>query len=104
MPSLERLHNALGGKDFTVLALSADRKGWDKISAFRKIIGLINLPIFHDMDSKMMFAAGTRGLPTTLLIGRDGREIGRLIGPEEWDSEGAKQLIRYYIGIKEGGD
>jgi hypothetical protein len=33
------------------------------------------------------------GLPATLLIGRDGREIGRLLGPAEWDSEDAKRLI-----------
>lgn len=25
------------------------------------------------------------GLPTTLIIDREGREIGRLIGPAEWD-------------------
>lgn len=103
MPSLERLHDALGGKEFTVIALSEDRKGWDKITPFRKQIGLTTLPLFHDTGSKMMFAAKTRGLPTTMLIGRNGKELGRLTGPAEWDSEEAKALMRYYIGRKSGG-
>ena len=32
-------------------------------------------------------------MPATLLIDREGREIGRLVGPAEWDSEEAKHLI-----------
>ena len=34
------------------------------------------------------------GLPVTVLIDAEGREIGRLVGPAEWDSEDAKRLIR----------
>ena len=34
------------------------------------------------------------GLPATLLIDAEGREIGRLLGPAEWDSDDAKRLIR----------
>ena len=32
-------------------------------------------------------------MPTTILIDREGREIGRLIGPAHWDSPEAKRLI-----------
>jgi len=46
----------------------------------------------------MMFATKARGLPTTLLIGRDGTELGRLTGPAEWDTDEAVALMRYYIG------
>lgn len=98
MPSLERLHKKLGGPDFTVIALSADRKGWEKILPFRKDLGLTALPLFHDVGSKMMFGAKVRGLPTTILVGRDGRELGRLTGHAEWDSDEAVALMRHYIG------
>ena len=33
------------------------------------------------------------GMPTTILIDPDGREIGRLAGPAEWDSAEAKRLV-----------
>jgi thiol-disulfide isomerase/thioredoxin len=97
MPSLERLHAKLAGKNFTVIALSEDRKGWDKITPFRKQLGLTGLPLFHDVDSKMMLAAKAPGLPTTILVGRNGQELGRLIGFVEWDADEAVALIRYYI-------
>jgi len=98
MPSLERLHNKLKGPDFSVIALSEDRKGWEKIGPFRDKLNLQDLPLYHDVKSKMMFATKARGLPTTLLIGRDGTELGRLTGPAEWDTDEAVALIRYYIG------
>lgn len=102
MPSLERLHKAIPGDEFTVIALSEDRKGWEKIAPFREQIGLTTLPLYHDTGSRMMFTAKVRGLPTTLLIGRDGKELGRLTGPAEWDSEEAVTLMRYYIAEKSG--
>ena len=100
MPSLDRLQATLGGDDFTVIALSEDRKGWEKIAPFRERLGLKALPLYHDTRSQMMFAVKAAGLPTTILVGRDGRELGRLTGPAEWDTPEALALIRYYIGKK----
>ena len=97
MPSLLRLHEKLKGPDFVVIALSEDRKGWEKIGPFRDKLNLQTLPFFHDVNSKMMFATKARGLPTTLLISRDGRELGRLAGLAEWDSDEAMALIRHYM-------
>ena len=34
------------------------------------------------------------GMPTTILIDKEGRELGRLAGPAEWDSDDAKTLIQ----------
>jgi len=45
----------------------------------------------------MMYAAKARGLPTTLLIDREGNELGRLVGLAEWDTAEAIALVRYYI-------
>ena len=96
MPSLARLHARLGSTDVAIVALSEDRLGWKKIAPFRAAHGLGNLPMFHDAGSRTMFAAQVGGLPTTILLGRDGRELGRLTGPAEWDSPEAEALIRHY--------
>jgi hypothetical protein len=37
------------------------------------------------------------GVPTTLLIDREGNELGRLLGPAEWDSPEMVGFIRGYI-------
>ena len=100
MPSLKRLHNHLKGPDFTVIALSEDRIGWSRIRSFRDKLNLHDMPLYHDVNSKMMFATKARGLPTTLLIDREGNELGRLVGLAEWDSEEAVALMRYYIAKK----
>jgi hypothetical protein len=39
---------------------------------------------------------GATVLPTTVIIGRDGRIEGSLVGAAEWDSDDAMKLIRYY--------
>ena len=100
MPSLERLHVHMAGeKDFAVLAISIDRQGWAVIEPFRKRLNLRKLSLLHDAGSRLFSASKSRGLPTTILVGPDGRELGRLPGPAEWDSPEAIALIRHYLSV-----
>ncbi|MCZ8548194.1 TlpA family protein disulfide reductase [Mesorhizobium qingshengii] len=94
MPTLDRLQGKLGGSDFEVVALSVDRAGPDVVKKFFAEIGIEHLALSVDASAKAMFAIGTIGLPTTLLIDRDGKEIGRLIGPAEWDAPDMIDFIR----------
>lgn len=98
MPSLERLQARLGGEAFTVIAASQDFDGWAKIAPFLDRHGLDRLPVYHDPKARLAQALEVRGLPTSVLVGRDGREIGRLTGPAEWDSPEAVALVRHYLG------
>ena len=98
MPSLDRLQAELGGADFEVVALSSDRSGKAAVEPFFRSHGLSELAIYLDPKSEATRALGARGLPTTLLIDRRGREAGRLEGAAEWDSPEAKALIRSYLG------
>jgi len=92
MPTLERLHAALGGPDFEVVALSIDRST-DAIRKFFAEIGIQKLAIYRDSSAKAMRQLGVVGLPTTLLIDREGLEIGRLIGPAEWDAPEIAEFV-----------
>ncbi|MEE8333498.1 MAG: TlpA disulfide reductase family protein [Alphaproteobacteria bacterium] len=96
MPSLLRLHKARGDKDFTVLAISQDLRGWPVITPFLTRLGLDGLPVLHDHKGALSRAFGVQGLPTTILLGRDGREIGRLTGVAEWDRQETGALIDFY--------
>jgi thiol-disulfide isomerase/thioredoxin len=93
MPALLELKKALGGADFDVVAVSTDRGGLEKPRKFLTEIGAMELGLYSDGKGTLASRLGIVGMPTTLLIGRDGREIGRLIGPAEWSSEDAKRLI-----------
>lgn len=96
MPTLDRLQAKLGGPDFRVIALSVDRAGLAPVRKFLAETDIRHLEIYIDESSKSMFDLRARGLPTTLLIGRDGREVGRLVGPAVWDGE---QMIRFLSDI-----
>jgi len=98
MPSLDRLQQAMGGKDFEVVIISLDRAGYAKAAAFLDEIGVKNLTTFIDPGIKAARKLGALGLPVTLLLNRKGDEIGRVTGSAEWDSAQAKALIAQYVG------
>lgn len=100
MPALDRLQGLRGGKDFTVLAVAQDRSGRAKVEAFLGQIGATKLAPYLDTTMKSGRAWGVYGLPTTLLIDRQGREVGRLVGIAEWDQPDALRLIDAVIAEK----
>jgi thiol-disulfide isomerase/thioredoxin len=97
LPSLDRLQERVGGDDLAVLAISIDRRGADKVQPFLDKVPLPNLGVFLDQKNKLGRDMGMFGLPTTVLVDQRGREVGRLIGPAEWDSDESIALVRYII-------
>ena len=85
MPTLDALQAELGGDRFEVVALSIDRAGSPVVRRFYDEIGVNNLKMYVDKTMLSMTALRTVGLPTTILIDAQGRELGRLVGPAEWD-------------------
>ncbi len=97
MPALDALQVKLAAQGFEVVALSSDRKGFDAINPFYKKIGIQNLAPYADTTIKAQRAFRIIGLPTTVLIDREGREVGRIAGPAEWDNDDAIALIEHYL-------
>lgn len=86
MPALDRLEARLGGPDFEVVALSIDKKGLPAARAFHESLGLEAIEPYADTARQALFLLGPRGLPTTLLIDAQGREVARALGARRWDS------------------
>ena len=97
MPTLDRLQAKLGGPDFQVVPLSIDRQGLSVVKPFYKELGLKALGIYVDRSGKAASDLGAVGIPTTLLVDRKGRELGRKVGPAEWDSPATVEMIRRYL-------
>lgn len=94
---LDELQRELGGDNFTVLAVNIDKGGPDKARDFLKETGVTDLALYTDPPGKLFATLKAVGMPTTLLIDREGREIGRLVGPADWASPEAKRLIEAAI-------
>jgi thiol-disulfide isomerase/thioredoxin len=97
MPSLDRLQADEGGQDLQVLPLSLDRGALEQVEEFYKEVGIRHLEIYRDPTGAAGRALGAFGLPTTLVIDQTGREVGRLLGPAEWDGPEALALLRSLI-------
>ena len=97
MPALDRLQSMLGGSDFDVVPVSIDRGGMDVVRKFYAEISIKRLGIYLDTSAKATRELGVVGLPTTLLVDSEGREIGRLIGPAEWDSAEVVEFLKCVI-------
>lgn len=102
MPALNELQAKLGGDGFEVVALNIDRGGPEKAEQFLKQVGADHIALYRDPSGKAFSKIHTVGMPTTLLIGRDGKELGRLIGPAEWGSPDALNLVRAAIAAGDG--
>jgi thiol-disulfide isomerase/thioredoxin len=103
MPSIDRLAADLAGGDLAVVALSTDRFGAERIREFFDEIGVEHLEIYQDKRSEVARAAGAMGLPITLLLDREGREVARLTGDAAWDSPEATALLARLVELTAPG-
>lgn len=95
LPSLARLHEKLSGRG-EVVALSVDRGGLDQVVPFLEEYGIAIAP-YVDASMSAMRLFRLSGLPTTVIIDAQGREIGRVTGPAVWDDEAHVALIEGFI-------
>jgi thiol-disulfide isomerase/thioredoxin len=97
MPALDALQAKLGGDKFQVVAVNIDTRDPQKPRAFLKKVGVRHLAYFTD-DSAQVFetlkeAGKAFGMPTTLIVGPNGCEIGNMAGPAEWASDDGVKLV-----------
>lgn len=91
MPSLERLQAAM--PDLAVLPVATGRNGVDAIGRFYDEAGIKTLPVLRDPKSDLARQLGVMGLPVTLIVDPEGREVARLIGDAVWDSPEARAML-----------
>jgi hypothetical protein len=70
----------------------------DAVERFYRELGLTSLRIYLDPSGNAPYTINAVGMPTTLLVDRDGRELGRVIGAAQWDDAAMVALIKGYLG------
>lgn len=98
MPALDNLQGLLGNDDFEVVTISVDTTGKEKPLGFLQEIGVKNLTFYRD-ETMGVFNRFRRdglalGLPSTVLIGRDGCVLAGMNGPAVWDGEDAQNYVK----------
>jgi peroxiredoxin len=92
MPLFERLHQDFAAQGLTVLGINF-REEPQQMQQYARDLGL-TFALIHDPPGEISRAYGVIGLPTTFLVGRDGRPVALAIGPRAWGSAEARTLIQ----------
>ncbi len=96
MPSLEALHQNLKGENFVLLTISVDYEG------SKPVDGFINkhrytFPVLLDPNGETLDLFEIKGIPTTFIIDKNGKVIGRAIGPRDWKRPEVFSLINLLV-------
>jgi len=100
MPSLARMQLRLGDK-ITVVAVSEDRGGSKTVEPFIDKLELKSIKTYLDPKSTAERAFKVQGLPTSFLIDRQGRILGRVEGAAEWDTPELLDILKSFLGDEE---
>ncbi len=92
MPSMERLYKQLKDRDFTMLAVDM-QESEKPVKAFMSEFSL-SFPALLDRNGDISSLYGIVGLPSTYIIDREGKIIGKAVGPRDWSSQESIRLFQ----------
>jgi thiol-disulfide isomerase/thioredoxin len=102
MPALDRLQAAKGGPGFEVVAVNVDTARLERRAAFLDSVGVKSLTRYADPSGDAFQTlhndGKALGLPVTLVIDKNGCEVGAVEGGAKWDSAEAKALVETLKG------
>jgi hypothetical protein len=98
MASLERLAWRDESRHFTIIGISTDDYRAKALAALQASNATI--PQFIDSHLQLENMLGASRLPLTVLVGAKGRVIRKIYGAQDWDSDGAQQLVEGAFGFR----
>ena len=90
MPSLDEFQAR--NEDISVFPINVDKPNKEKTNQFFKDLNIKNLQIYFDHELRLVNQFKLRGVPTTILINKDGFEFARIKGDINFDD---KKFIRW---------
>ena len=97
MRMLSELQTEFGGKNFEVVTIATGRNAPGALKRFFDKAGIENLPRHRDIKQQLARKMAILGLPITVILNRQGKEIARLRGDADWSSDSAKSIISALI-------
>jgi thiol-disulfide isomerase/thioredoxin len=99
LPALSGLSQAMTGQRFAVVAVDVDHASADEAANFLKSHRAGALAVYRDTNAAFLHAFGAYGLPMTVLIDPQGREVARAMGAIAWDD---KSAIAWFRAVANG--
>ena len=93
MPSLNELQSKFEKNQLKIITIATGRNNPNKIVNFFEEYNLTNLENYRDPKGKLALDLGVIGLPFSIIISRDKKDIARLIGPIDWSKKEVEDLF-----------
>jgi thiol-disulfide isomerase/thioredoxin len=97
MPALAALQASHGGSDFEVRLVATGRNSPEAIERFFSEENIVGLESGLDPASALARAMGVPGLPVTVVLNREGKEIARLVGEADWHGDSARAIVEALV-------
>ena len=85
MPSLQNLQNKSSFENLVVLPINIGQEDKSTIRKFFSDLNIRSFNVFYDTNVKLAKQFSLRGIPTSILINRDGYEFARIIGSMDFE-------------------
>jgi len=96
MPSLDKLYQSSKFNNLIIFAINTEQPNLAKTKKFFSNLNIEKLNIFFDKNLNFVKYFKLRGVPTTILINKDGEEFARIIGEVNFqDKKFVKWLLKY---------
>ena len=96
MPSLDNLQSNSDLKDLKIFPINMGKEDISKLEFFFKELNVRNLDIFIDAPVTLAKKFSLRGIPTTILFNKEGKEFARIVGSTDFDNEEFIDWLKNY--------
>jgi peroxiredoxin len=98
MPSMERLHTAMAGQDFIMLAVNVEENARTVVPEFLKNTPY-TFPVLYDDEGVVQKLYGVSKFPESFIINKDGTIAEKIVGPLDWASP---KVLNYFKSLAKG--
>ena len=96
MPSLDLLHENIDLDNLKIFPINVGQENFEKTSNFFQDLKIENLKIYFDSPITLAKKLGLRGIPTTILVNKDGLEFARIVGSINFDDKKFVEWLKNY--------
>ena len=87
MPSLDRLQNNQNLSNLKIFPINISQESKKKVKSFFKDLNIENFEPYFDAPTTLAKTFSLRGVPTSILIDKDGKEFARIMGSINFDNK-----------------
>ena len=96
MPSLNRLQVNENLSNLKIFAINISQESKKKVNDFFKVLNIENFDPYYDAPTTLAKIFSLRGVPTSILLDKDGKEFSRIIGSIDFDDKNFIEWLKTY--------